>query len=248
VSAAGRAALAAVTFLTVIPVGRRVALTGGDVARAGALFPLVGAAIGAVVGGVAVLLGRTADPAVAATVAVAVGALLTGGLHLDALADAADGLGGRTREDAMRIMREHTIGAFGAVALVLDLGIKAAAIASLVAHDAAFGGLVAAGALSRACPAPLAAALPYVQPTPGRGGAMQGTPAGRAAVAVTLGLVLALAAARGRAGWAVATAALTALVVALVAARRLGGVTGDVLGAACEACETAVLVALAAAA
>jgi adenosylcobinamide-GDP ribazoletransferase len=245
---AARAVLAAVAFLTIVPVGRLVALDGRDVRRSAALFPAVGAGIGAVTGGVAVLLARTVDPLPAAGVAVAAGALLTGGLHLDALADAADGLGGRTAEDALRIMRDHTVGAFGAVALVLDLVIKVAAIASLLSRDAALGGLIAAGGLSRACSAPLAWALPYAQPTPGRGGALEGASAWAAVTAIALGAGVDVAAVRAEAAWAIATALAGALLVAAWPARRVGGVTGDILGATGELCEAAVLVILAAAA
>ncbi|MEW6583261.1 MAG: adenosylcobinamide-GDP ribazoletransferase, partial [Actinomycetota bacterium] len=119
--AAVRAAAAAVAFLTRIPVGRGMGLTGTDVARGTALFPLVGAAVGAAAGAVAALLHGTVGVLPAAALAVAVDALLTGGLHYDALADAADGAGGRTREDALRIMRDPRVGSHGVLALVLDV-------------------------------------------------------------------------------------------------------------------------------
>lgn len=245
-SRALRAALAAVTFLTIVPVGRGVELDADDVGRAGPLFPLVGAAIGAVMGATAWELAKYVDATVAAAVAVAVGAVVTGALHLDALADTADGLGGRTREDALRIMREHHLGAYGVVALVLDLLIKTAAVASLAARHSPVGALIAAGALSRAVPTPLAAALPYAQPSPGSGGAIgQRTSVGRALVAILLALAVAGLALHGNALPAVAAAAVVVLLAAAFS-RRLGGITGDVLGAACETCETAVLVVLAA--
>jgi cobalamin 5'-phosphate synthase/cobalamin synthase len=246
VSRALRAALAAVTFLTIVPVGRGVELDAEDVGRAGPLFPLVGAAIGAIMGATAWELAKHVDATVAAAVAVAVGALVTGALHLDALADTADGLGGHTREDALRIMRDHHLGSFGVVALVLDLLIKTAAVAGLAARHSPVDALIAAGALSRAVPSPLAAALPYAQPSPGKGGAIgQRTSAGQALVAVLLAMAIAGLALHGNALPAAITAAVVVLLAA-VFARRLGGITGDVLGAACETCETAVLVVLAA--
>src|SRR5437016_12666086 len=105
-AARARALPAAVAFLTRIPVG------GGafDIGAGAPLFPLVGAAIGAAVGGAAYGLARIAPPLVAAGVALGFGALLTGALHLDGLADTADALGGRTPEAPLAIMRDHPIG------------------------------------------------------------------------------------------------------------------------------------------
>jgi adenosylcobinamide-GDP ribazoletransferase len=245
---AARAALASVSFLTVLPVARWTALDAEDVGRAAPLFPVVGAGVGAVMGAVAWWLERRADPILAGAVAVCAGAALTGALHLDALADTADGFGGRTREDALRIMRDHQVGAYGAVAVMLDLLVKTAAVAGLAAGHSALGGLVAAGALSRAAPAPLAAAFRHAQPTPGSGAAMAGrTTLVQAAAAVAIGLTVAwLAAPRDAFGAALAWLAVIVLVAAVVV-RRLGGVTGDVLGCACELAETAVLAVLAAA-
>jgi adenosylcobinamide-GDP ribazoletransferase len=244
---AARAALASVSFLTVLPVARWTALDADDVRRAAPLFPLVGAGIGAVMGGVAWWLAPRTGPTIAAAVAVAAGAALTGALHLDALADTADGFGGRTREQALRIMRDHQLGAYGVVALVLDLLIKTAAVAGLAAHHSVLGGLVAAGALSRAAPAPLAAAFRHAQPTPGSGGAMAGrTTLAQAAAAVAIGLAAAWLATPRHAVDSALTWLAVVAIVAVILVRRLGGVTGDVLGCACELSETAVLVVLAA--
>src|SRR5262245_19528103 len=126
---AARGAAAAVAFLTRIPVGRRVALDGDDVARGSVLFPVVGAAIGAAVGATAAGLAHVLPALVAAGLALALGAALTGALHLDGLADTADALGARGR--ALEAMRDHATGAFGTVALVLDLLVKAGAVAAL---------------------------------------------------------------------------------------------------------------------
>lgn len=246
-SRAWRAGLAAVSFLTVLPVARRTQLDADDVGRGAPLFPLVGAGVGAVMGGLTALLARTVDPTVAAAVGVAAGAGLTGALHLDALADTADGLGGRTRDDALRIMRDHHLGAYGVVALALALLIKTAAVAQLAAGHAAPSALIAACALARAAPAPLAWALPYARPSEGKGRVLSGrtTPV-RAVGSLAIGLAVAAAAVRWHVLWAAGVAAAVACLFGLDARRRLGGVTGDVLGAVCEACETAILVALAA--
>src|SRR3954447_25650632 len=123
----------AVAFLTRVPVGRWVALDAADVGRGGALFPVVGAGIGAVVGGAAQSLSGPLTPLLAAVVGLAAGAVLTGVLHLDGLADTADAFGATTRERALEIMRDHAVGAYGALALVLDAVVKVAEIAALPA-------------------------------------------------------------------------------------------------------------------
>src|SRR4051794_24074466 len=103
-----------------------------DVGRATLAFPLVGAFIG--LG--AALLARglhTLPVAVTAVLVVAYGAAITGALHLDGLADSADGFGGgKSREDVLRIMKDHSIGAYGGTALILILAIKMACTASLL--------------------------------------------------------------------------------------------------------------------
>jgi adenosylcobinamide-GDP ribazoletransferase len=244
----GRAALAAVTFLTVLPVGRRVALDGADVARGSVLFPVVGAGIGAVSGAVVWWIGDDVPALLAAALGVAVGAVITGALHLDGLADCADGFGGRTPEDRLRIMRDHTIGTYGASALLLDLLIRVSALAALAGTRDAVLLAAAAGAMGRVGGPLLAAALPYAQARPGAGEALSAHPstlravlAGLVGVAVVVGCV-------GIDAWAVLLVlAVVVLLVGRSARRRLGGVTGDVMGATSELVEIgslALLVAL----
>jgi adenosylcobinamide-GDP ribazoletransferase len=235
-----RAAAAALGFLTRIPLGRAVALDGDDVARASLWFPLAGAAIGAAVGGTAAGLDGPLGPLLAAALALALGAALTGALHLDGLADAADGLGGRTRAQALEIMRDHRIGAYGATALLFDVAVKLAALASLTSH---VGAVVAAGALSRAVPVVLAAALPYARAGAGMGASLGTAARWRAPAAALLAVAVALLLA-GADGLALAGVAAIGCAVLLLASRRwLGGVTGDTLGASSELVEAAVLVA-----
>lgn len=237
-----RAAAAALAFLTRIPVGRWLALDGGDVARAGLAFPLIGALLGAVVGGIAAALARPLSPLLAAALALTAGAVLTGALHLDGLADTADALGARSRERALEIMRDHAIGAYGAVAIVLDLLVKAGALAALTRGEHVLPFAVAAGALSRSIPVPLAATLPYARP--GEGAAASLTRGGRWRAVVAAAIALAIAAlAAGIDGLVVAACAtVLALLLYCTLRRWLGGVTGDTLGAAVELSEATVLV------
>ena len=237
-----RAGAAAVAFLTRVPVGRLLVLGGDDVTRGALLFPVVGAAIGAAVGGTAAGLGRILPALPSAGLALALGALLTGALHLDALADTADSLAARSRERALAIMRDHAVGAYGATALVLDLLLKAAALAALVPHGWRIVTCsVAAGALSRTAPVVLGAALPSVRED-GAGAAFRVTPA-QAAATCLLGAGLAFAAGTTAAGTFVGVTAVLCLLLGGFFRRRLGGGTGDTLGAAAELTETAVLLA-----
>ena len=237
-----RAAAAALAFLTRIPLGRRLALDGGDVARAGPAFPLVGAGLGAVVGGIATALARPLSPLLAVALALTAGIVLTGALHLDGLADTADALGARSRERALEIMRDHAIGAYGAVAIVLDLLIKAGALAALIQNGQALPFAVAAGALSRSVPVALAAALPYARSGEGAAASFTRGARGRAVVAAAIGLAIAALAAGVDGLLVAACAAVVALLLGFALSRWLGGVTGDTLGAAVELSEATVLV------
>lgn len=228
-----------------LPVTRRMP-DAGEVARGAVAYPLVGAAVGALVGGVAAGLHHLMGATLAAALAVAAGAAVTGGLHLDALADAADSLGGRGREEALRIMRDPGVGAYGVAALVLDLAVKVAAVAALLGGNVVLA-TTAAGALSRAAAGPLAALLPYARAGGGTGAVLTGR-VGRpgAAVATVLAAAIAVAAVRVEAAAAIAVVVAVTVLVGVEARRRLGGVTGDVLGAAIELCETLAVVAIAA--
>lgn len=245
---AGRAVVAAFSFLTVLPFGRLVALDGKDVARGSVLFPVVGGGIGAVTGGLAWVLGDHLPPMLAAVLAVAVGAAITGALHLDGLADCADGFGARTVEDRLRVMRDHTNGTYGGTALVLDLLVRVSVLGALAGTKEALLFAVAAGALSRTAGPLLAVALPYAQAKPGAGEALNSHPSqSRAAVALVLGGLIAFACLTpeiDRYVVALLAAAAVAVWVGWTSKRRLGGVTGDVMGAASELVELAVLVAL----
>jgi adenosylcobinamide-GDP ribazoletransferase len=238
-----RAALAAVTFLTRLPVGGAVRLDAGDLARGAVFFPLVGAGTGAAVGGAAFGLARVLPALAAGGLALALGAVLTGALHLDGLADTADALGGGTREAALAIMRDHRIGAYGASALALDLIVKAASLAALAPHARVVVYALAAGALSRAVPVVLAAVLPGARDD-GLAASFR-VSTSRAAAAVAVAIALSFATGLRDGPVLVDVGAFVAAGLGVAFRRRFGGVTGDLLGAATELVETAVLVAAA---
>jgi adenosylcobinamide-GDP ribazoletransferase len=242
-AASVRAAAGAVAFLTRVPVGRAVSLDGVDVGRAIVAFPLVGAGIGALTGGVALLLHPWLPSFLAAGIALALAVLLTGAMHVDALADTLDAAGAATRERALEIMRDPRVGVFGACAIAFDVLIKTGAVAVLLDRGGALASLVAAGAVSRAAPAPLAALLPYPRSEGGPGSVLTnriGLPA--AAVTVLLGVGIAVLAAGWFGAAMVGAAAVVTFSLGLIYRHWLGGATGDCLGAATEMSETVMLV------
>jgi len=213
--------------------------------RAPAWFGLVGAVVGLAVGAVWWAAGQLWPPVVAAVLAVTADAVLTGMLHLDGLADSADGLLPPVdRGRRLEIMAAPDVGAFGVVALVLILLARVAALAALTPDVWLVAGLWAA---ARAGMALTMAAVPYARPGGLAGGFAGPGAVGPAAATAAGGLVVAGLAVGGVGGavTALAAAAGFAGVVALARA-RLGGYTGDVLGAAGVVAETVGLLVAAA--
>jgi adenosylcobinamide-GDP ribazoletransferase len=230
----------AVRYLTIVPVRGRASRGVEALGRAAPWFPVVGLGIGAVLVGVDRLTSLVFPSLVAALLSVTAWKTLTGGIHLDGLADCLDGLGGRDAEHRLRIMHDSRIGAFGAVGMILFLLLEIAAVVELPA-DVRWRGLLVLPAIARATPALLARSFPPAK-AEGHGAAFRaGLRAGAAPLA--LGLALALAwAALGAAGIAAAAVAIVAaLALAGFMAARLSGITGDVLGAAVEMAELAGL-------
>jgi adenosylcobinamide-GDP ribazoletransferase len=235
-----RSAVAATTFLTRLPVGRIVRVDADAIARSVWAFPLVGAGVGGASGLCADLAAQQLPPLAAGGIAVAVAAVLTGALHLDALADSADALGARTRERALEIMRDPRVGSFGVTALVSVLLVDAALLGDLVrTRDAALAGLVA-GAAGRAALLVPAAALPYARPEPGQGSVVEGLRYGGVVIALLVAAALALSE-RGAGLAALGAALLAAALLTPFFRRMFGGVTGDLLGATAKLAETVAL-------
>ena len=236
----------ALQFLTRLPVSAGRSWRPNALAASVPMFPLVGALIGGAGGlvfALAIWLGL--PPMLAALLAVAAQILLTGGLHEDGLADVADGFGGgATRADKLRIMRDPRIGSFGAIALVLGLLARIAALAALADPRLVAAVLIVAAAASRAGLPPIMAALPPARDDGLAAGAGRPHPlraiAG-AAIAVLLALAL-LPASMAASG--LVAAAAGAFVVARLARRQIGGHTGDVLGAAQQLAEINFLIAI----
>lgn len=235
----------AVSFLTILPVragGRgRDGLSGAVV-----WFPLVGALIGVLAGGVRVLAQPLLGVSVASVLALVALVALTGALHQDGLADAADGLGVRgDRERRLEVMRDAAVGAFGVLALVGWALLFFTALESL-SDVRALRALVAAAALARWAALLHAAATPPAR-ADGLGAAFHPPPA-QLAIASGLAVGVAGLACGPLAGLAAIGAALLIAALSAVWARQaLGGRTGDTLGATIALTEVAVCVALVAA-
>ncbi len=233
-------------FLTRVPVPWVISRVEERMARASAWFPVVGAVVG-VVGAAVFALGASLwGPVVGALTAVAATALLTGAFHEDGLADTFDGLGGgASPEQALSIMRDSRIGTFGALALGLVTALRVAALAALGAQAPA--ALVGAHALGRYSSLPLIRWLPYARSDGGAGEAFAagaGRGGFRAATAFALVLTGLLWGTSAVMVWAAGVA--VTLCAGVWLRRRLGGTTGDGLGATNQLVETAAYLALAA--
>ncbi len=161
---------AAVAFLTRLPAAGRAALDAKTVARSARFFPLAGALLGGIYAGAFWILSLAFPPLLTAVLLVALDAALTGAMHFDGLADTADGFGGgRTPADVLRIMRDHAIGSYGAVSIVLAVALKIAAIAALAESHRALPALFLAPVLGRWAAVLPGATQPYARPLAGDG-------------------------------------------------------------------------------
>ncbi|MGW2870119.1 adenosylcobinamide-GDP ribazoletransferase [Kitasatospora sp. NPDC001225] len=224
-------------------------------ARAMVTAPVVGLVLGTLAAVVGALVAWRAGGPLGAVTAVGVLAGLTRGLHLDGLADVADGLGsGKPAEDALRIMKQSDIGPFGVLTLVLVLLAQVAALAGQFGHSPLRGALaVLASATAARCALAWGCLRSVPAARPGGLGAMvAGTVPPAGAAAATAAAALALAAAGLLDGWSVLRLPLAVAVgtgcswlLLRRCVRRFGGITGDVLGAMAETAATASLFALA---
>jgi adenosylcobinamide-GDP ribazoletransferase len=239
----------ALQFFTRLPVPRWVGFESDWLHASARYFPVVGLLIG--LSGAVVFWGAHAlwTPLVAALLSMAATLLMTGGFHEDGWADTCDGLGGAVgRERALEIMKDSRIGAYGAMGLVVMLGLKAATLSALPLA-AACAAMVFAHTASRAAAVGLIHFLPYA----GDAAHAKAKPLaqqvsrGSLVCACLWGGAVGVAVVGVNASWKVAVvlSATAALLTALWCARwfrhRLGGVTGDTLGATQQLVEVAML-------
>ncbi|MCJ7874465.1 adenosylcobinamide-GDP ribazoletransferase [Phaeobacter sp. J2-8] len=246
-----REAHLALVLMTRLPLPR-LAEPVPAIGRAAWAFALVGLVVGGLSAAVlVVLLGLGLPPSLAAGGALVAQVLLTGALHEDGLADMVDGVwGGQDRARRLEIMRDSRIGSYGTLALVLSVGLRWQALAVLAANPAfTCGAILAVAMSSRSCVTLALALLPAARAD---GLGQSATGVGRSAVflALILGLVpvLALAFFGGSPAplFILPVQALALFIIARLALTRLGGQTGDVLGATQQVTEIAGLLALAA--
>lgn len=233
----------AARYLTIVPVG------GGDfgapTGRAVVWFPAIGLLIGAILVVVDRVTAWAFPMLLAALLTVTAWKLLTGGLHLDGLADCLDALGGHDAAHRLTIMRDSRIGAFGAIGLILFLLMELAALAEL-APAPRWRALLVAPVVARAMPALLARRFPSAR-SDGHGARFQADVRRRSVAVAFVGAFVLAVAVLGAAGIvAVAAAVLVGVAVGRFMSARLGGVTGDVFGAAVELAELAVLLSVSA--
>ena len=232
-----RSLLASIAFCTRIPIA--APFSAEDVGRAARWFPLVGALLGAISLGLSWLLWPFLPAPMVAVAILIVEALLTGALHYDGLADTADGLGGgKTTEDCLRIMRDHAIGSYGALSLILLIALNASAIAALVSADRISPYLLLAPVIGRWNIVLLSRYFPYARSSEAVSRYI-GT--GELVWATVLAACAVLGVARwhGAVCWAVA--AIAASLFGTYCLRRIRGVTGDTLGATEQISEGIVL-------
>ena len=235
----------AAAFLTILPVGPPNAASPADVAASFGWFPLVGFGIGLSLCAVDWMLSPVLGNAMRAVLIVLILTALTGALHLDGVADTADALGaGSDRERVLEILRDSRIGSFGTIALVFMIMLKVFAIAG-AGGSQRYAAIYMAPGLGRWAMVALASGLDYLR-REGAGAAMLSRDRRRNLRIATITAVIALVPlVMFHALRACVIAALMTLALRSFYRRWIDGVTGDLIGAAGEMVETAVLIAVA---
>ncbi|MGI8549228.1 MAG: adenosylcobinamide-GDP ribazoletransferase [Dehalococcoidia bacterium] len=233
--------LAALEFLTPFRLRRVAEQDPAAIGPSSAFFPLIGLLLGLALIGLDRLLSQALPPPAVDALLVTALALFSGALHLDGLADTADGIfGGRTAERRLEIMRDSRTGSFGALAVGLMLLLQWNALISL-SPPWRFGGLLLFPALGRCAAVVALAAFPYARPEG------LGTLFHRhawpwpALFAVLSSLLLSIVLFNGSGAALWGASILLALLLGAAMASRLGGLTGDTYGAICEITQVTVL-------
>jgi adenosylcobinamide-GDP ribazoletransferase len=234
--------LAALQFLTRVPIRLR---REPSLERTVAWFPLAGALIGAAVGGVAAGLWFVVPPLVAAACAMAVGLLITGAFHEDGLGDVADAFGGGwTVERRLEILKDSRHGTYGVAAMCTSIVVRIVALGSIAGPLRMFVAMVVAHTMGRVAAVGMAGTMRLATHSGLGADYGRGTTPGRAAVGVASGVLVTGCCV----GWWLGPVAGATVVASqgtgLLARRKIGGISGDVLGAAEQIAECLCLVLL----
>lgn len=234
--------VAALQFLTRVPIRLRKEPSLNDTV---AWFPLAGALIGAAVGGAAAGVWHVSTPAVAGTVGIVIGLLITGAFHEDGLGDIADAFGGGwTVERRLEILKDSRHGTYGVAAIASSIVLRVVALGSLPGPWAMFTGAVAAHTMGRVAAVGMAGTMRLATHSGLGADYGRGTSKPRAAISVVGGVAL-TALVVGRWALPLAVAALLAvLATGTLARRKIGGISGDVLGATEQVAEILCLLVL----
>jgi len=231
-----------ISLCTRLPIGPATSLGDGDVARASWTFPIAGILV-ALAGALAYWLAIRLNvaPIPAAALALAATMALTGAVHEDGLADSFDGLGGKTREQKLEIMRDSRIGTFGTLALVVTLLLRWSTIADIAEPRYVVVALISAHVAARAGMSVFMYLVPLARSDGLSSGA--GRPPGQsvaAALAIGIFCLLFCFGAKG-AMISLLLLAFAGIITARIAIKQIGGQTGDVLGAFEQVAEAIIL-------
>jgi len=239
--------LAAVMFLTRVPVGNAHEFRLEDLASSAIYFPVVGALVG-LTGGIALLISYAIPSFVAVLICMLVTLCITGGLHEDGLADCADGLvGGQDPQRRLEIMKDSRIGTYGTLALWFSLTAKLFLIQSLLAVNVvtAVLSVVVAHSLGRASTVVLLAGLPYV-----RTGETKSSPFGnkithtQLAIGLVFPFILSVGLLHLHGLFCLVVASAVAAACGFYFKCKIGGITGDCLGATNQLVELSTYLSL----
>lgn len=237
---------AALGLLSRLPVrvdADRATARGAQAAWAYPVAGLILALIACAVGQIALWLGLPAP--LTAGIVLATLTIITGAMHEDGLADAADGLwGGWDKDRRLAIMKDSHIGAYGVIALVLGLGLRWHAINTAIQYDMLWPAVIAATMLSRAVMVPLMARLPNARDT-GLSHSVGRPSITTARIAEATAIAAALILFQFTGVWLILAALIAAVACAMIAKAKIGGQTGDILGATQQVTEIAVLLSIA---
>jgi cobalamin 5'-phosphate synthase/cobalamin synthase len=244
-----RPLLSAIALLTRIPTPTFAHSDEASLRKSWAWFPVIGFLLGTIYAATAWLLHWVLPGHIIAVILLIEDALLTGALHLDGLADMADGFGGgRSKDDVLRIMRDHVIGSYGGGALVLALLLKTACLSELLQTGDETWFLFVVPSLARWAIVLLSVAEPYARESVSGSGALaQSVTRSHLLIASAFCVVLAVVFGWRRCLACWLAVSVSTLVMARICRRKIGGITGDTLGAnviVCECVQMAVAVAV----